>query len=488
MTLMSFICATSLYIASQNTNSGMQTDSWQRALTGADTAVDEAIAALNLNNTQSWTNWKKVTSSELPTSQPSGGADTTTAPASGEYNYLISATPLACPILGASPEGNTSVRWWATVDTAGLQATDDANGNQWYRIRATGVAGVPGSPRVSNNRLDNDLRKLTLFLNRQTGGTTSSPQAARTIEVVVQPVATGTWARGITTRKWMSMAGDGDGNSLIAVVDSFDSSNAAKSTLGLYDPIKRQRHGDLAMVDSTNADLKSTPVYGNLTYSGPPVANTNQVKGTTATPFNKIIPDTADPTWTPDSTYAGGANAPFLIFTSGTKNKPARIKINGDFTVAAGQTVTITNQDFSMTNNYIEFWVTGKFTTATGGVIVQSPYVHATWYVDNDITVSGASYLVLRAENLSFVGVGNNHAATESGIPPFVGTINAPGFDVTISGVGGYSGAVLANTLTLNNLGSIHYDEALKGSSTVANYAFASWFEDNSDQVRGITY
>ncbi len=480
----------------------MQTASWQQALAGADTAVDEAIAALNLNNSQGWTNWKKVTSSQLPTSQPSGGATATTAPDSGKYNYLVSTTPLARPTPGALPEGNTTgVTWWATVDTAGLDATKDANGNQWYRIRGTGVAGVPGPPRVSNNRLDNDLRKLSLFLSRQTGSTISSPQASRTIEVVVQPIATGTWARGVTTRTWMSMAGDR--NNLIALVDSFDSSNLAKSTLGLYDIVKRQSHGDLAMVDSTKADLGNTYVYGNLTYNGPTVANATAwngnngtIFGNIATPFNYTIPDTADPTWTPGTytTYAGGSVLPLLIVTAGPKANPVRIKINGDFTVPAGQTLTILNQDASMTNNYIEFWVTGKFTTLPGGlpggIIVQSPLVHATWYVDNDITVNGASYLVTRAENLGFVGVGNNHTVTEAGILPFIGTFNAPGFDVKISGVGGFSGAILANTLTLNNLGSIHYDEALKGltSNTVGSYAFASWFEDNSDKVRSISY
>jgi hypothetical protein len=507
MTLMSFICATSLYIASQNTNSGMQAASWQQALTGADTAVDEAIAALNLNNAQGWTNWKKVTSSQLPASQPSGGANTTTAPASGEYNYLISATPLACPVPGASPEGNSGVTWWTTVDTAGLPP--DANANQWYRVRATGVSQArPGSaPRVSNNRLDNDLRKFSLFFNRQTGSTISAPQAARTIEVVAQPVVSqqpippsNFWARGITTRNWMSMAGDD--NSLIAVVDSFNSSDPTKSTLGLYDPIKRQIHGDLAMVNSTNADLRSTFVYGNLTYSGPAVLNTDHVAGTKSTPFNKIIPDTADPTWTPTLTYTGGSLPPFLIVAAGTKANPARIKINGDFTVSTGQTVTINTQSLLNTdpnNNYIEFWVTGKFTVAAGGLISQNLAVHATWYVDGNIIVNGDSYLNLstRAANLSFIGVGASHTLTESGVLPFYGTINAPGFDVTIAGVGGYNGAVIANTLTLNNLGSIHYDEALRGivgnvpgnnNFAIDHYAFASWFEDNSDQARSITY
>ena len=140
---------------------------------------------------------------------------------------------------------------------------------------------------------------------------------------------------------------------------------------------------------------------------------------------------------------------------------------------------------------YVIIWVTGKFTTSGSGFITQDPNVKATWVADNNITVSGNSYNNQSgyAAYASFVGVGANHyTVTDSGSATFIGTINAPGYDITISGTGAFSGAVIGNTITLSGSGGFHYDEVLGGSYNVANYAYASWFEDNSDPTRGITY
>jgi hypothetical protein len=51
-------------------------------------------------------------------------------------------------------------------------------------------------------------------------------------------------------------------------------------------------------------------------------------------------------------------------------------------------------------------------------------------------------------------------------------------------------GALISDTLTISGSASFHFDESLlSGASTsVGNYAFASWFEDNSDPTRSITY
>src|SRR6266705_4905647 len=76
ITIMTLLCATSLYVASQNTNSTMQTASWQQSLTGAESAVDQAINALNLNaqgSNAAWTNWKTQITS-LPNTQPPAGS------------------------------------------------------------------------------------------------------------------------------------------------------------------------------------------------------------------------------------------------------------------------------------------------------------------------------------------------------------------------------------------------------------------------------
>jgi len=54
-------------------------------------------------------------------------------------------------------------------------------------------------------------------------------------------------------------------------------------------------------------------------------------------------------------------------------------------------------------------------------------------------------------------------------------------------------GALIANTLSITGNGkrSLHYDEALHKNSnisSVGNYAYASWFEDNSDPSRGALF
>jgi len=47
MTILTMICATSLYVSSQNQNSGSQTSSWQQALSGAEAGIDLGVRALN---------------------------------------------------------------------------------------------------------------------------------------------------------------------------------------------------------------------------------------------------------------------------------------------------------------------------------------------------------------------------------------------------------------------------------------------------------
>jgi len=168
-------------------------------------------------------------------------------------------------------------------------------------------------------------------------------------------------------------------------------------------------------------------------------------------------------------------------FTAGTKAGPARYKLS-QLTVSGGNSLTIAGNGGG-TDGYIEIWVTGKMTTSGSGYITQDPSVHVTYWVDNDITLSGNSYANQAgfAENVVINGVGTGHKITDSGSAAFVGVINAPGFDATISGGGSYNGAVIANTLNISGGSGLHYDEALNTSgagSAIGNYAFASWFED----------
>jgi Tfp pilus assembly protein PilX len=504
ITILTLICATSLYVASQNANAGMQTASWQQALTGAESGVDRAIRALNADKTGgagAWTGWSTQTyTAPMPTTQPPLGSPAptpsaaTTAPTPGRYNYwsssALSPTISLSGISGATPEGNTAIWGWVTIDPATMGT--DSNGNQWYRIRSTGVAGTNGLFRASSNKLDNDLRNtIALRFNRKSNtaignlGGSAPPQATRSIEVIMQPLTTSIWARGITLASAITMSGG-------AFVDSFDPRSVFKSTNGLWDITKRQNHGEIALHDSTGSDLKGMYVYGNLSYNGPAVKNTSNVAGTISTPGPGSPPAVSSPGWTSGYDNKGTFSGSDTI-NAGTKQNPHRYKYTS-LTVPGGNTLTIVAPNSGTDNNYIEIWVTGKFTTSGSGVINQDPKVHTIIYVGDDITVSGTSFNNQSglATNLNFIGYGpSGSKVTTSGSGNFIGTINAPNYDVTISGGGSFSGAIIANSLNISGSGGFHYDESLavNGSSTiVGNYAFASWFEDNSDKARGFIY
>jgi Tfp pilus assembly protein PilX len=477
ITILTLICVTSLFIAGQNANAASQAASWQQALSAAESAVDQAIAALN---TGTWTNWVTVSSS-LPNLQPSPGPSPPAAtgpPASNQFNYISSSiSPQTTQYnvngdITSASEGNPLVSMWTTIDTGGLPL--DSNGNQWYRIRATGTAAAVGPVRISNQRLDNDLRKIGLRFDRKTNNAIATPQATRTIEVVVQALAQSIWVRGVTLESSITISGGG-------LVDSFNSSDPFKSTNGQYDITKRQSHGDIATINSGTSNLNNTYVYGSVAYSGSAVKNTTHVQGTISTPFNATIPATSNPVWAGGTYTSLGTGNPGTL-TAGTQASPTRYKVNGDMTVSAGNVLTIAANG-NGTDGYVQVWITGKMTTSGTGQITQDSSVHITYWVDNDITLSGNSYINGDglAQNVVINGVGTGHKFTDSGSAAFTGVINAPGFDATVSGGGAYDGAIIANSLTLSGGSSLHYDEALNtngASSTIGNYAFASWFED----------
>ena len=57
--------------------------------------------------------------------------------------------------------------------------------------------------------------------------------------------------------------------------------------------------------------------------------------------------------------------------------------------------------------------------------------------------------------------------------------INAPAYNMTVSGTGSLSGAFIANSIVISGGASVHYDESLNaGGQGGTNYSYASWFED----------
>ena len=461
-TLLSFLIASTFLIATNKSHVVVQTASWQEALAGAESGGDLAMAALNK---QDWTGWF-TTSGTPPRTAPAGANPAATGvPATGSYNYLTTT-------LTHAGEGNNNLKIYATVDAP---ASLNTGGRQWFRVRATGSTDVPGGRLASMERLDADLRKISFVTDRRTGTAVAKPQSSRTVEIIVQP--SGYYAGAIATQSSLKIGGGG-------FVDSMDSSDPTKSTLGLYNILLRQSHGDIVSMDSTLSDLKKTYVYGKLDYGGAVVKNTNNVQGAISAIAPQILAPISDPgpSWTAtDTTVTAITNTMTLI--GGTKTAPARYKVSS-INLAGGTTLTLDTSALGQ-QAYVEIWVTGNFTTAISGLIIQQPGVNVTYYVDGDITLAGSSFenLTNAAASCVIYGVtpptgSSARSVTVSGAGIFIGVINAPSANFNISGLANFTGALIGNSMDISGGASIHFDEALNKNPTGSAYVVASWFDD----------
>jgi hypothetical protein len=534
ITILTMICATSLYITSQNANATTQTTSWQQALAAAEAAVDQAMNALD---TGTWTGWYTITGS-LPNTKPSNTTTPATGkPTVGQYNYYFP------PSLSLQGEASNTMNMWVTVDPVNSSFATSAG--QSYRIRATGLVAAPGPARVSNQKLDNDLRKINLRFDRNSGGTVTTPQASRTIEVIAQPAAGSTSSLGIVSRKAFTMGGSSD------FIDSFNSTNPLYSINGHYvngqyvggqydvtkPPGSQGSHGDVGIVDSTGSNLNNGgQIYGNLTYSGPAVqGKTKNVYGTISTPFNATVPSVPAPNWPAGSYYTALPAAQGNVITiqgdpnasppTGTASNPLRYQVSSINLSGNNQSIVVqspidpnTKQPLPGYDN-VQIWVTGAGGAGTviNGVlysmsitgnnsgITQDSNATVKLYVQGSIDIAGNGIVNQSnsAANLWIYGIsptdGSNPVLQIAGNGSFIGVVDAPAYDTTYSGSGSnggnntysFIGAVIANTLTITGNGSIHYDEALNSllpSLGPVTYSYASWFEDNGDKARGQTF
>ena len=491
ITILTLICATTLQVTTQNAGANMQAASWQQALTGAEAGVDAAMNALNTNTAVAWTNWTQYAGSPTGFIAPPASASptptaATQAPDSAHFNYLPTASSRSLHLAG---EGNDTVGIWVTVDTAGMSAY---NGGQPYRIRATATALVPGLSRVSNQKLDNDLRNLSLRWDRKTNAAVSSPQVSRRIEVIAAPQFNSPFHYALLMANSVTMNGG-------SYIDSFNSKDTLDFPGGLYtnaawlsalqNPapafgVISLESGNVATNNSTNSNLNGMNVYGNLAYSGPTVAGTSNVQGSISTPFNVPIQPTSDPTQLFGGTSVS-SDLPLSVTATGTAQSPTLYKFN-NLTVHDNIQINAPSPSPGQPAQtyYVTIWVTGTLKINGNATITQAPNVQVTYYLDNGTTINGGALVNPGlAQNLQIIGVGSNQTFKLNGGAPFSGTVNAPGWDITLSGSGDFSGAFVGNTMTMTGGARVHYDLALQDiyPGGASNYSYASWFEDTAD-------
>ena len=461
---LALVGANAFVAVSTRTGINYQAASWQEALLAAEGSADIAMGSFRyaLNSPSSWTDPANALTD-------SGGAWSGWSAMDATTKSRTRST-----VFRPASAGTTALTGSVTIDApSNLVAAKGL----CYRIRATGTAGLSGVQRTGMDRRDNALRKPSFFWDRfQPGVQPSKSQVSRSIEVITVPIG-GDWDRAITSGVTVAMGAK-------FVVDSYDSSNAAKSTNGMYDVAKRQSNADVAAnADGSKVNIGGASVYGDVATNGGIAKATENVTGTVTNSFYQQLSSTPLPNW---STIQ--ANPVAIVNTSITleadKGTPVRYKLTG-IDIGSANTIRITGRDPAK-QNYAEIWVTKDVKLSGTSQIIIDPNVNVKFYIEGKWEMAGGSVTNTsgRAANLTLYGI--NPAGTTSpqwqygSTSDFVGCIYGTAVQLKVTGDSNFFGAVVVNTVDFGGgLGAgFHFDEALWNGGTSNRYQVVSWVED----------
>lgn len=289
-----------------------------------------------------------------------------------------------------------------------------------------------------------------------------------------------------------AMVADGtidlNGNNI--ATDSFDSSDPAYSTGGLYDPAKNKDGGDVA----TNSGLSNSLAAGNA-----------NIMGEVSTGFGGTVGIGASGVVGDEAWHAGGntgiqpgmstddmnidlldKESPFTVGftpvagTIGSTNYTYLVP-NGDYSLSS---ISMSGSDVAYIQGDVRLYVAGDISMSGNAAIEIAPGASLTIYAAGARTSLGGTGIVNGtgdAASFSYVGLETNTQVRFGGNADFVGTIYAPEAALTMGGGGStaydFVGAVVANTISMNGHFNFHYDEALAGIPTPGFYTVTSWNE-----------
>lgn len=482
LTVLSLVGANVLLTVTTRCNYTQKSVGWEEALGAAEAGVDYGFTncrwTVLSGAPAAWTGWKKYNSGSSSWVAVTDSADANAELASGKR--IVYDLPSGSHLIGAG-EGTTDLWYHVEVDApAGFVI----NGNQWYRVRATGYAGLTGLARSGNDSPDgakthNDmLRKLDLrfdhFIQRygdyahaSPAAVSVAPQATRRIEVVAQ----------CKTPFGMAINAMGSsGNPLsVPLVDSFNSTDTTNYPGGLYSSTPRNVRtgvGTNATV-YVNAPISSLGgnIYGNVQTNNGTVTKTNNITGTVTNNVSLTPPAVTAPSW--KVTASSAAPSVLTAGTTATPSYNSYSSVNGlTVNLPAGQTKGVAN-----------LYVTGD---VTGSITVQSGVTLRIWFEGNfSMKARNIDNQNSNAANLQLYGIDPPSGQTRSfnigsGNPGYrYFSLNAPGYDFSVNGNPDFVGSWIVKTLSGNGNTTWHYDEALGTVGAAYDYKRASWVEDN---------
>lgn len=317
--------------------------SWQEALQGAESGADIAMAEMRKDITASapaFAGWSVKTNGNLKAidsngyfaaNSGGGGGNNTKFTLSYLTSHSADFVTYSTQLTPHAGEGNTNLRITVTVD-APTSLVDPA-GRQWLRVRATGTTDLAGGAKVSEEKLDNRLRKLGLYFDKVLGlSVAGAPQATRKIELVAKPVTM--FAGALTSM--VQIKSDGQG----VWTDSFNSEdktnwpvNASTGEIDLtvsHDPTNPLgKNGDVASNafpikhdHSENFDLKTDIIWGDVGN------NYSQIKNLDPAYYSTTPDPVNNPYGLNNGNFGSSNPTPSLIKTDGSADVSGAISTN----------------------------------------------------------------------------------------------------------------------------------------------------------------
>jgi hypothetical protein len=493
LAVLGFAAAAISVSVSTSANVSLQAATWQESIMAAEAGADTAMASFRAALDEG-TKWN-LSANAL--SDTKAGA-TAWSSWSVDDSYVLSGVTIPTkvslsPVFRAASGGITGMQSKVTIEAPTAAAWTTSSG-QWYRIRSTGIAGIAGPARVGMDKRDSDLRKISLVLTRASRSgypiPTSLGTAAvtRSVELIIKPLPRGLWDRAI------SAAGPINSGAKF-VVDSYDSTDSAKSTSGHYDASKLHvapnfygNNADVASNDiGSHVKIGDANVYGDLAYNTGTATGTTNVTGAITNNYYQQLVDISAPQWATYNNTPAAITKVSYTLAGGSQASPARY-ILSDITLQTGNVLTF--QDTGA-GKYIEIYATKDVQLSQNGQIIVPDGFNVKFYITGKFTNSGGAMVnqttgANAAAALSLYGIATANGSTPlwaySSDSDFTGTIYGTYVEFKVTGVANFYGAVVVNTVDFGGgVGAgFHFDEALLkgGGNGTPRYQVASWVED----------
>lgn len=448
-----------------------QSAAWKEALLSAESGVEMAMNEVRKNlfdPTHAWEGWQASADPTLyPVSSAPGASSEVTS------HSFTSQTLLR--------KGEGGQRSWAQVVVDAPPSLLDGTGEQWFRIRALGLAEVPGTRVVAGSGEDVKLRKFDLVFDRRSGNRVVAPRAARLIEAIAKPVG--------AFRLAVFGVGAVDLTSQNIVIDSYDSRDNTKSTNGRYDPAKRQENGDVA-TNGALVNAGSAHIYGDVLTNEGSVLNSDNVSGEVRNDFYQELFNVTQPQVTPEPFSPGSATTSTIL--DAKAGAPANYVLSS-INLSGGESLRIRGAADGSTT-YAQVVVTGNFSLSGSAEVVVDPGVYVRFFVAGDADITGNGFVNPNsALHLQLYGIDRPKNADGTPINPgrikiagnggFSGAVYAPNYHVELKGGGSTDnifGAFIGYTVNMSGVQSVHYDEALADGGLISDFKIVSWFEDEN--------